>query len=157
MEASHEQPTRRRPLGLTIALLATAIGYGIIPLLPLLLILWSRLTRRSVTAELLGGDLFGITTVLGVLSLIVCLLAWIGRPARIRWVLIGLIWVQSGLLLFRIVQSLTATPDLIGSVGGSLSGFSGLLCQLPTLLFVPLYVTWYLNRAPARAFYRRQP
>jgi hypothetical protein len=32
-----------------------------------------------------------------------------------------------------------------------------LLCQLPAMILVPPYGVWYLNRAPARAFYRRIP
>jgi hypothetical protein len=32
-----------------------------------------------------------------------------------------------------------------------------LRCQFPAMILAPPYVIWYINRAPARAFYRRVP
>jgi hypothetical protein len=157
---SRRPALRYRPLGLTIAILATALGYGIVPLLPIMLVIWTQLTGRSIGADLVNSPGNWIGMALGVLTLIVSVLAWIGRPYGVRLALLVLVWITTAFTLFRLLQSLGAPPDMLGEVGeigGSLSGAgTALLCQGPILIFVPLYVTWYLNRAPARAFYRRQ-
>jgi len=142
-----------RPLGLSLAILSTAIGYGLIPMMPLLPIIWSRVARRDIGIEILGGSngLFAIG--LGFVTLIICVLAWRGRPPGVQFVMLALVWVATAYLGFRIVQSMISQPEIYGLVGGTLSNVNGLICQLPILIFVPLYVTWYLNRAPARNFY----
>jgi hypothetical protein len=148
---------RYRPLGLTIALLATALGYGLIPLLPVALILWSQISRHGVGVDFVGGAPGWAAVVLGVLTLITSVLAWIGRPYRVRAALLILVWVTSAVWVFRIVQSFTQQGSFLGEVGGSLSSpTAGLICQGPLLVLIPLYVTWYLNRAPARQFFRRR-
>ncbi len=148
---------RYRPFGLTIAVLATALGYGVLPLLPLGLMAWSRVTQRNLGVDFVGGAPGWIAVILGLLTLVVSFLAWLGRPYRVRAALILLVWLTTALWIFRIVQSFTVKPDFLGEVGGSLSSpTAGLVCQLPLLIFIPLYVTWYLNRAPARAFYGRR-
>jgi hypothetical protein len=146
-------------LGLSIAVIATALVYGVMPLMNLYF-LW----RVSNTAEGeldLGG--IGITAwdwlsaSLGVVILIVCILAWWGRPSWIRFVLMGLLLLLAVINLYRIADVLTTTVDPLE--GGQAEEIQQNLftCWLPALLLVPLYVMWYLNRAPARAFYRRVP
>jgi len=58
--------------------------------------------------------------------------------------------------LYRGVEAAFAPTDPVyaGQARSILRGW--LLCQLPALVLVPLYTAWYLNRAPARAFYRRR-
>lgn len=147
---------RYRPLGLSLAILATAAGYGLIPLLPVLLVLWTQLTGREIGLEMANTPLNWLGVILGALTLVACVLAWIGWPYGIRRALLALVWLSTALLLYRVVGALATPPAAIGEIGGSLSGTATiLLCQGPILVFVPLYVTWYLNRAPARAFYRR--
>lgn len=148
-----------RPLGLTLAVAATALVYGITPLVNLYF-LW----RVGDTAEGeldLGG--IGITTwdwisaLLGAVILMVCILAWWGRPSWIRFVLMGLLLLLAVINLYRIVEVITTTIDPLE--GGQAKEIQQNLftCWLPGLLLVPLYVVWYLNRAPARAFFRREP
>jgi len=57
--------------------------------------------------------------------------------------------------LFRIIQAWAAPDDPVfgGQIQSALRNV--LLCQLPLMVLVPLYVVWYLNRAPARAFFAR--
>lgn len=144
---------RYRPLGLTIAIVSIAIGYGIIPMLPILLILWSQITRRNVGVDFVGGPTGWFDVGLGALTLLGCLFAWVGRPYGVRRALLALVWMRTLLIAVRIVEAVTAPAVVIGEVGGTFSGATGLLCQLPLILFIPLYATWYLNRAPARQFY----
>jgi hypothetical protein len=149
----------RRPLGLTIAIYATAIIYGLLPVLEVYF-----LRRLNATAEeaLVPGGV-GITTwnwlaaAFGGVVLVVCVLAWWGRPPWIRFVLMGILLFLTAVYLFRIVEAWNTEPDPI--TGGQVQETwrDMLNCQLPVLIVVPLYVVWYLNRAPARAFYRRVP
>ncbi|MCC7206303.1 MAG: hypothetical protein IT323_03300 [Anaerolineae bacterium] len=144
---------RFRPLGLTLAILATALGYGLIPMLPVLLVLWTALTGREIGLEMANTPLNWLGVLLGVAVLVACVFAWWGRPRGVRRALLILVWLSTAFMLYRVGLALTSAPSL-GQVGGSLSsGMAVLLCQGPVLVFVPLYVTWYLNRAPARAFY----
>lgn len=149
----------RRPPGLTLALLATAALYGVLPLLEAYFLY--RLDATAEEAFLLGGVTVTTWTwaqaAYGVLVLAVCGLAWWGRPPQIRFVLSGLLLVLTAITLYRVVETWTTPQDPIfgGQVQSALRGW--LRCQLPALVLVPLYVTWYLNRAPARAFYRRVP
>jgi len=149
----------RRPPGLMLALLATAALYGLAPLLEAYFL--HRLDATAEEAFLLGGVTVTtwtwIQAVYGVLMLLVCGLAWWGRPPQIRFVLTGLLLVLTAVTFYRIIETWTAPQNPIfgGQLQTTLRGY--LRCQLPAMVLVPLYVTWYLNRAPARAFYRRQP
>lgn len=147
----------RRPPGVTLALVAVAALYGLRPLLEAAL--YHRLDATAEEALIPGGvELSAWTTVEGIFGavmLALCLLAWLGRPARIRWALIGTMLALTAVNLIRITQAWRVAPDPVfgGQVQSGLR--SALLCQLPLMVLVPLYVTWYLNRAPARAFFRR--
>lgn len=148
-----ERKQRYRPLGLMIAIAATAVGYGLLPMLPLLLVAWSSLTQRLVGIDFIGGGIGWLAVILGALTLIACVAAWIGRPRGVRLFLIGMVWLQALFNAARLIVSASSAPSL-PEVGGNLSGATALLiCQVPLLTLVPLYVTWYLNRAPARQFY----
>jgi hypothetical protein len=149
---------RYRPLGVSIAILATAALYCILPIFPVLLLVIVVLRRpgdlSDLAGQFLGGPLGWISALIGIITLIVCVFAWIGRPSRSRWTLIGLVWLATALRLIQTAQALS-THSSIGVVGGSGDAVtrSVALCQLPMLILVPLYITWYMNRAPARAFY----
>ncbi len=155
-----ERPVRApRPLGLTLALVAMAALYGVVPLLEVYFL--KRLDATADEAYLLGGVTITAWTWLqgafGALVLVVCALAWWGRPPQIRFVLMALLLVLTAITLYRVVEAARTPADPIfgGQAQSALRGY--LRCQLPGLIVVPLYVLWYLNRAPARAFYRRRP
>ncbi len=148
----------RRPPGVTLAIVAVALLYGVRPLVEIAL--WSRLDATAEEALLPGG--VEITTwawvegIFGAAMLVLCALTWRGRPAWIRWGLIGAMLTLTAINLARIVQAWGAEPDPI--FGGQLQSTlrSVLLCQLPMMVLVPLYVVWFLNRAPARAFFQQR-
>jgi hypothetical protein len=149
----------RRPLGLTIAIVATAIWYGLLPLL--MLYFMRRVGATAEEAFVPGG--IDISTwdwlegLFGGIMLLFCLLAWLGRPAWSRFLLMAGMLLLTVVFLYRIYQAATTSVDPIfgGQVQSAMRNL--LLCQLPAMIIVPLYVIWYLNRAPARAFYRRVP
>lgn len=161
-----------RPLGLTIAILVAIIFYSIIPLLFTAQLLLVEAHMASMETEWYvdeddtveqiasGGDLTGGITrfdmivqgVLAVIFLGVAFFAWRGKPRIMRHVYVLAVIITSLVTLF-----VTIFPSATGGLsGGSLDSFSRLLN--PTVLvfniLLPLYVIWYLNRAPARAFYR---
>ncbi len=151
-------PRRHRPLGLSLAILSTGILYGMMPLLPVVFVLILRGSGHDLGADVVSPTTW-ITAGLAVLVLIVAVVAWLSHSPRSRWLLLGVVWIATAFYLIQIVQSLTPSPQSgTPEVGGSLSGAntSVLLCQVPLLILVPLYITWYLNRAPARAFYQSQ-
>jgi hypothetical protein len=136
-----------------IAIAATAVGYGLLPMLPLILMAWSSATQRLVGIDFIGGSIGWLAVILGAITLVACAAAWIGKPRGVRLFLIGMVWIQALFNGLRLLVSLSSAPSL-PEVGGNLSNATALLiCQVPLLTLIPLYVTWYLNRAPARQFY----
>lgn len=148
-----------RPLGLSLAVLAVALIYGVMPLLEVYFL--RRIDAASEETFLLGGVDIDAWTLLeaayGGLVLVMCALAWWGRPSWIRYVFMVVVVFPAAVMLYRVIQTWITPADPIS--GGQAQEISrGLLrCQLPGLILVPLYVVWYINRAPARAFYRRTP
>jgi hypothetical protein len=147
---------RHRPLGLTIAILATMGLYGIWPMLPALLLIWvDARGHRNVGGEIIN-TLGWVNTALGFITIVACVMAWVGRPRWSRWLMIVLVLLATAFRLVQTVQALTTPNCAIGQVCGSLQSLERpyALCQGLMLILVPLYIIWYMNRAPARAFYR---
>lgn len=148
-----------RPPGLSIAILATALLYGIMPLGEVYFL--ERIRATAADTYLLGGVDFSSWTLLqglfGGIMLLVCIFSWWGRPAKVRFVLVGLLLIFTVVNLYRIIEAWTSTVNPV--FGGQTQTIEQnfLRCQLPAMILVPLYVIWYINRAPARAFYRRIP
>src|SRR5579871_5397864 len=89
---------RYRPLGLSIAILATGFTYGLWPVLPLWPVLMSQIFRPASGAiglELVGGSGIWVGVILGGLIVITCIFAWIGYPRHVRFTLIALVWVAT--------------------------------------------------------------
>jgi succinate dehydrogenase hydrophobic anchor subunit len=86
-----------------------------------------------------------------VVFLIIAFFAWRGRPSFMRYVLMISV---VGIAGFQLFQAFTAFDDQLE--GGSLDNLIVFLRQGSVVIsiLIPLYVVWYLNRGPARAFYR---
>ncbi|MEZ4667709.1 MAG: hypothetical protein R3E39_07305 [Anaerolineae bacterium] len=158
-----------RPFGVTLAILSSLLLFTILPLMEIGIVLLVRLRFMSVQLiddgiqpVAIGGDFLGFSPILGVLQtvfavafLIIAILAWRGRPPYIRF---GMVIAVLGLTLFRF--AIIIAPKLVsGSIENGIDsgasvwdalGLGQLLSGIPILL----YVAWYMNRAPARAFYR---
>ena len=93
-------------------------------------------------------------------GLLIALAATIFLGSWKQWIpvsLVAVIVLVTLVNLYRGIEAASAPADPVyaGQAQSILRGW--LLRQLPALILVPLYTAWYLNRAPARAFYRRSP
>jgi xanthine/uracil permease len=135
-----------RPRGVTIALLACTVLYGLYPLLESVLYL---------TVEIRSGDPVAFRVIVSLLlSLVMVGLlipAWRGRPPQIRLILsgavIGLMLINLGLT----IVDLTQEDILFDAASQAARAFNNTRLVLYPLL--TLYIVWYLNRYPARQWY----
>ena len=157
MKTAAKMPPRSRPLGLVLAIFAAFVIYGLGPLIPLFLRLLIDLRGSQAgidTRSIVDWEAIAFA----VAVFILCVLAWLGRPRWSRWGLIVVVWLATVVQLISTIQSLTPQPiGPAGTVGGDFQSLTRPLqfCQLIYLVLIPLYLTWYMNRSPARAFYRR--
>jgi hypothetical protein len=165
-------PTRKppRPFGVTLAIVLSVVLYTVLPLLQVLLLLSirSRFSGAAVPgmsgdgalaagANFVGLDDAGLVlqVVFGLMLLVLALLAWRGQPRAGRWLFIGAVvglaaW-SGGAALLNILRP----ADVSAGLDSGRDVERGLLLVRTAFsVLVALYVVWYLNRAPARAFYR---
>ncbi len=163
-----------RTFGLSIAIVATVFLFTIVPLLQLAFVMLinartSSIDFSSVTGEsepvsplFSGGNFGGISnelllfqTLLGIIFLIIAIFAWRGRPASIRGLMSIAVIVMT---VFYVRDSFTAlflpTPITQGIDSGQEIGRALQCARFMGNLLVTLYFLWYINRGPARAFYR---
>ena len=147
---------RKRPLGLLIAVIATALVYGVGPLIYPILFIAFVVRKGGPPSGVDSSNLAVVqSVVVGVVVLLLCLSAWMGRPRWGRLALIGVVWAVTIFQLVSVIGSLSARAAPDNQVGGDLLALvkPAQYCELILLVLIPLYITWYLNRAPARAFY----
>jgi hypothetical protein len=164
-----------RPLGLSLAILASALLFSVLPLMQVgfALSVQARFaglgeaefnfpgeqTREPIAS---GVSMDGVDTVallvqggVSLLFLMIAVLAWIGRPGWIRYILLGSVLILAGLSLVVLLVQLRTPPSLDGGLTSADDlGRNLRWTELAFTILIPLYVAWYLNRAPARAFYR---
>jgi hypothetical protein len=147
----------RRPLGVTFAVLATALWFGIFPLIKLyfLIRLGNVVEDNGMSSGVEITTWNYIETSLGLVILALCVLAWLGRPSWIRYGLVAAIAVPTLITLYQIFHTLSEAVDPIFGGPEEEAWRRVLGCQVPGLLIIPLYVAWYLNRAPSRAFFNQ--
>ncbi len=162
-----------RTLGLSLAILTSVMLFSLLPLsqIAVLGLIQYRVNSMNVpspdgTDDLapiaVGGEFMGISTpeivfqlVSSVAFLMIAICAWRGRPHWIRLMLIGAV---VALLLITVITSIVALNTEASLDNGLDSGQA--LSQplvwgrLVISAVVALYVLWYMNRGPARAFYR---
>jgi hypothetical protein len=157
--AFKQKPARIiRPLGLTIGLMGAIILFGFWPLLKF----YAAYRLNAHSGGIVSGGLpldnwmwaSGIT---GVVVVITTILAWIGRPRIIQFVVQGAVVASLvAILLEAWVRIYGDCPDCV--LDAARDTFQDLLrCQIPFQVAALLYFLWYINRAPARAFYTRTP
>lgn len=165
-----------RPLGLTLAIIASVLLFTILPLAQLgtSLLIQSRfysiedvtIPQGSNAADLepfMSGGNFELPNApqlflqvaLGIYFLVVAIFAWRGRPAWIRYLLFTSVLLLTAINVFLTLIPLLGQPSMDQGIDSSMALIQTLLCgQLALTILIPLYVVWYMNRAPARAFYR---
>ena len=158
-----------RPFGVTLAILASLILFSIFPLIEVGMLISVRLhfanlkfTDDGTQPFAMGADFLGIPdskiilqAAIAIIFLIIAFLAWRGRPRYMRYVLMLTCALLTFFNILNVIagqlsqQSLDSGASSLDSILNSLS-----LGQFAIGLLVTFYVVWYLNRGPARAFYR---
>lgn len=157
-----------RPFGVSLAIIAAFFMFSLLPLLQagLLLAVQSRFNNISLPEDypqpITGGEILGLSSgglLLQIMAaaafLLVSGLAWRGRPPAIRFVFVGAVLLLTIIKLLVLVAGRLATADAQIGVSSLDSLASSIQAgQLVIEALVTLYVLWYMNRGPARAFYR---
>lgn len=158
-----------RPLGVSLAIFASLLVFTVSPLLQvgLLFAVRQHFVDQSLPSIgedpiVSGGDIIGIPaqtliiqTTLALVFFVAAVFAWRGRPPRMRFALIILVMLYTLIKFISIIATNMTQQNL--QVG--VSSLDSILQSVSTGEFViefivMLYVIWYLNRGPARAFYR---
>lgn len=161
-----------RPFGLSIAIAASVMLFSVFPLLDglrLLMFRWRFQDFQMVESEfgqpaMIGTNFTGLSDVellihviLGSVFLVLAVFAWRGRP---RWIRFAMILAVLAIMLYTSVVSLlpVVQQQQANLQTGYDSGISILtsfiVARLAAGWLISLFVLWYMNRAPARAFYR---
>lgn len=168
-----QQKKPGRPLGVVVAVFFGLLVFTIIPLIQVGFTLRLRNTiRDSATINIGGSEIFlggalGFANVTDLeliarvvpaaLYLVVAVFSWRGRPSRIRTIFnissISLAAWYIGLDIFKRVQS---QSFIAATEGFSAPSPASTLQNGWYILMVLIlcYMLWYMNRGPARAFYR---
>ncbi len=156
-----------RPLGVSLAIIASSFLFAVVPLMQVVMVLLVQRHFMNLSFEegfepfVTGGDFLGIPessillqSLLSIGFLIIAGMAWRGRPPAMRYILVVAVAVLTGIKLVGIItQSLSAQDMQTMSSLDALSRSLG-TSQVIFDLLVTVYVIWYMNRGPARAFYR---
>ena len=162
-----------RTLGLSLAIIASVMLFTLIPLMQVALILIIRGRIAAVSLDvpgeaetafpaMSGGVFEGVSdtglivqVVLGLVFLVIAYFAWRGRPGWIRLVMLGAVLALTVATVALSVASIMSSPDYTQGIdSGAALSQTLLSSRLLVSILVALYVVWYVNRAPARAFYR---
>lgn len=173
MPQSQTESKPGRTLGISLAILASVMLFSIFPFLQLamLAIINNRLQfvdlsvpgqEDGVVPLAVGGDITGIAgaglvvqAAFGVAYLVIAFLAWRGRPSWIRFAMIGFVVVMTVLTIVLSLTPLISQPELTQGIDSGEALRRVLLSgQLLLSVLVALYVVWYMNRGPARAYFR---
>jgi hypothetical protein len=169
-----EQAQARRTLGVSLAVIASTLLFTVLPLIQvsMVLIVQARLSglpaRVSAAQDVLGeplfsgGDLLGLAPgalllqaglALGFVP--VAVLAWRGGRPRVRSIFMFAVLALTLIAVLQSLQAALGQPALEGGLdSGQALARQAAACSLLWQIAIPLYVLWYMNRAPARAYYR---
>jgi hypothetical protein len=156
-----------RPLGVTLAIFASVMLFTVFPLIIVAMVLivashFSRIDFGEMEIYASGGDFLGVSpvglvvqTVVAILFFVIAIFAWRGRPSYMRYVMaIAVILLTLFSLGVTIIQS-SANQSFAQGTSSLDSLLGSVSCgQFVLSTLVSFYVIWYLNRGPARAFYR---
>jgi len=152
-----------RPFGLSLAILASAILFGFLPIVESLITL--ALMDYQVIEEGLasGVRLSNVDPTLNVAQIIVsagflllAVLAWRGRPSAIRYAFpLSVLAFALASVLLRLWPALNTPPNIADGIdSGREASQSYLRGQLILTILTAIYALWFSNRWSARAFFR---
>jgi hypothetical protein len=147
-----------RPLGLTIGIMAAFVLFGF----------W-QLIKFYIAYRLNAGEKYFVVSgfpydnwtkaggIAGVLIMTCAVFAWLGKPPMMRWIFQVMVLVSGLLLIGEAFTRIYGTTSITGM--GSLNNVASdtSQCLIPTYIGTLVYVLWFMNRAPARAFYTQTP
>ena len=158
-----------RPFGVTLAIIASLILFTLFPVIEVGMLVSVRLHFSNLSFEqdgnqpiAMGADFLGIPdsklfiqVIVALVFLVIAVFAWRGRPARVRFILM---LACAALTLFNILNVVVAQLSQ-QNINGGVTSLDSILNSLSLGQFlmgilVTFYVVWYLNRGPARAFYK---
>lgn len=158
-----------RPLGVSLAIFASVILYTLFPmaLIAMVLIVQQHFQNLDFSGSgiepiAIGGDFIGVNPVnlaiqaiVSLAFLVIAVFAWIGRPSSIRYVMLAAVVVMTLYSLFQTISQTLTQPGITQGISSLDALLGSVSCgQFALSTLVTLYVVWYLNRGPARAFYR---
>lgn len=111
----------------------------------------------AVGGSLSGGDSTSLIAqaVLGLVFLVITIFAWRGRPSWIRFAMLGAVIVLTLVTMVLSAAPLLTRADFSQGIDSGAGLVRTLLSgRLLMSILVAFYVVWYMNRGPARAFYR---
>jgi hypothetical protein len=155
-----------RPLGLSIAIIISFALFSLLPIAQVIFILLLRQQFQTIefleSGGAIGGDLTGfgdiqlfVPLVGGCVFLIIAVLAWRGRPPAIRFMFVVTVLLITVATIALTIAAALEQPSLeqgFDSAAGLVNTLLG--ARIVVSVLVALYVIWYTNRGPARAFYR---
>jgi len=162
-----------RTLGVSLAILAGVFLFSCLPLTQtaVLLVLYARQNPEILPSQQSGQDLPTIVgadvlelslpailvqAVLALGFVVVAILTWRGKPAPMRFVFVGVVILLTAGNLIQLLTFVAApapSPQTGMDSAGDLSR-AVTVSQLCVTLLIPTYIVWYMNRGPARAFFR---
>jgi hypothetical protein len=158
-----------RPFGVSIAIIVSAFMFSLLPLLQVGMVLIVRqhfldlrMGDEGPEPIAMGGDFLGVPEsslifqgLLALIFFVLAVLAWRGRPSNMRYILVGSVLLLTVIRLGVVVSQASAQQNFQAGVSSMDGIFRSLVRgELIISVLVALYVVWYMNRGPARAFYR---
>jgi len=147
--------------------------FSILPLIQVATVLMLRSRFESASLSIggegddiaplaVGGSYTGVDdvtlfvqVVLGSAFLVVAFFAWRGKPQWIRFVMLASVVILTLVTVLLSVVPLVSQPDINQGIDSGAAIRDALLSgRLLLSVFVAFYVVWYVNRGPARAYYR---
>ncbi|MAS34349.1 MAG: hypothetical protein CL610_10100 [Anaerolineaceae bacterium] len=154
-----------RPLGLSLAILISVVLFSLLPIGQVIFVL--SLQRQFESIEFLeGGGAVGgslqvsqtnliVPVILGILFLLIAILAWRGRPPQIRFVFVAAVIIVTLVTIALSTAGVAQPADVSQGIDSGMQLTSSLMsARVLVSVLVALYVIWYVNRGPARAFFR---
>jgi hypothetical protein len=154
-----------RPLGLSLAIIISVVLFSLLPIAQAIFVLSLRQQFQSIEflpgGGAIGGDLIVSDTniivpvINGLIFLVIAALAWRGKPSAIRFVFMAGVVYLTLVTILLTVASFMEPPSLEQGLDSGAQFMDSLLVgRVVMSVLVALYVIWYVNRGPARAFYR---
>ncbi len=162
-----------RTIGISLAIIAGVFLFSCLPLTQsiILLSLSARPGMDFMEVEsggqgdttIVGSEILDINqtpliiqAIVATAFLTIAALAWRGKPPFIRFVFVGIVLLLTAGNLLQVLALLSApSPTPLSGIDSASDVSRALrLAQLCMTLLIPAYIVWYLNRGPARAFFR---